>query len=558
MSLPKLKFMILSSDIGEESTLNGNGMNTGGYVVLHALGRALDSLGMDVKMFVINCNDYSTPDKDISKIQNKIFNKFVINPFGYNGVSPSNENKGMKRWHTDIFDDNTSTSGTWTFIEKNFTDIVSRTRNKCRSPCWADDDTIVIYSETVRDNPLFAKNVVRWILADIGKFSANFDSSGNFTDCGLSASDTISKWGKDDLLFHYNDMGNDNVDILTVSWIDPVFSWRNKNKRVGSCHMYRKIGKDIWDDIDNIPDSEKHGIFMDRIKNMSFHPQDSVHFEGDGPGSYIVKNQFGIKCLKNDEIADLFNDKKYFYSYDKFSQLSVYAGMCGCIPVVKKIPGLSKKDWLNNFGPTGFYKMNSDNFPGIAYGDDDIEYAERTISEFRDFCQKCNQFEQDSVRDFVNKVSSHFFPEKYKSGDSITASNIASNMFPNQKWETNDLNVANSYAFYNDNSYIINYNTMELFINVGSNDEIRVKKVGDLNDKTFRGNGFVYTPVLSEEQKQKNINISSKQMNSSEDNLVKKTYNGLEFYVNSRNRKAYLLKEVGTWTPERGFDFNSR
>jgi len=253
--------------------------------------------------------------------------------------------------------------------------------------------------------------------------------------------------------------------------------------------------------------------------------------------------------------------------------------MCRCIPVVKKIPGLSKKDWLINFGSAavaaGFSKMNYDNFPGIAYGVDDIEYAEKTISEFGDFYKKCNQFEQDSVKNFVNKVDNHFFHNKIHS-QAITASKL----FPKQKWNTFSINVVYSYVHYNDKSYIINYNTNEIFINVGSNHEIRIEKVGDINNKTFLGNGFLYTPVLSAEEHisptssntllntpvnaptKKSININTithkniSKQDSLEDNLVKKTYNGVEFYVNSRNGKVYLLKEVGTWTSESGIDFS--
>ena len=61
MSLPKLKFIIVSGDIGAKSTLEGKGMNVGGYVVLHTLAKILDSLGMDVKMY-ISSSDNDTED----------------------------------------------------------------------------------------------------------------------------------------------------------------------------------------------------------------------------------------------------------------------------------------------------------------------------------------------------------------------------------------------------------------------------------------------------------------------------------------------------------------
>ena len=186
MSLPKLKFIIVSGDIGAKSTLEGRGMNVGGYVVLHTLAKILDSLGMDVKMY-ISSSDNEITDKDVSEIQNNIFNKFVLNPFSCSTNSELDYDEYSNRWYTNILDGKTLTKATWRLCNNPFFKIIDKFKNKEN---LFDDDMIVIYSESAPTNVLSAKNVVHWILADIGKFA----------DKNLS--DTIYRWDKKDLIYH--------------------------------------------------------------------------------------------------------------------------------------------------------------------------------------------------------------------------------------------------------------------------------------------------------------------------------------------------------------------
>ena len=52
-----------------------------------------------------------------------------------------------------------------------------------------DENTVVIYGETIQGNPLKAKNVVRWILAEIGI---------------IADINTCKTWGKNDLVYYFN------------------------------------------------------------------------------------------------------------------------------------------------------------------------------------------------------------------------------------------------------------------------------------------------------------------------------------------------------------------
>ena len=257
MSLPKLKFIIVSGDIGAKSTLEGKGMNVGGYVVLHTLAKILDSLGMDVKMY-ISSSDNEITDKDVSEIQNNIFNKFVLNPFSCSTNSELDFDEYSNRWFTQILDGKTLTKGTWTLFDNQFLKIINKFRNKEN---LFDDDTIVIYSESSPINALSAKNVVHWILADIGNYS------------GKNLSDTIYRWDKKDLIYHYSSMNNKRVNLLTTSWIDPIFTnndnfIENKN-RTGSCHMYRKFIRDNLDEIKKTNEQFIERKLIEIIKSTS-------------------------------------------------------------------------------------------------------------------------------------------------------------------------------------------------------------------------------------------------------------------------------------------------
>ena len=261
MSLPKLKFVILSGDIGKESTQEGNGMNTGGYVVLHELARILESLGMEVKMFITGEEKCT----DVKNIKNNIFNKFIINPYGTDG--------GNLLWYDNLIDGKNYESGRWCIMNSGLTSLISKYRFNKKCPSIIDDDTIVIYSETVPGNVLNAKNVVRWILADINTFSLN--------------KNIIPTWSKDDLIFHNSNMNNNDTNILSISWVNPIFKKnRSKNKKSGSCHMFRKLGIMFENNDNNISQNDIVNKF-NNITNM--HPKNSTHFEGDGAGSSIIR-----------------------------------------------------------------------------------------------------------------------------------------------------------------------------------------------------------------------------------------------------------------------------
>jgi hypothetical protein len=162
-----------------------------------------------------------------------------------------------------------------------------------------NDNTVVIYPEIVSGNPLNAKNVVRWILLDLG------------TEMPL---DHYKKWGLNDLVYYWESKENsNNLKQLNCQFLNPIFKNTNSSERIKTCYLVKK-GRLIHKNINYI------------------HPQDSTCIDG----------------LSLKEINDIFNECKYFYSYDANTAHVIHAAVCGCIPIVYPIDGVSEEEYFKS------------------------------------------------------------------------------------------------------------------------------------------------------------------------------------------------------------------
>ena len=189
-----------------------------------------------------------------------------------------------------------------------------------------DNNTIVIYPEIISGNPLNAKYVVRWILAELG----------------INTNSNIYKsWNTNDLVYHWEPISKLNYKILNCPFIHPIFSKINFEKRENTCYLIRK------------------GISVHKTINY-FHPQNSICVDD--------------KSLE--EINKIFNSCKYFYCYDPFTFYISYAIICGCIPILYPIENKTKEDYINNI-------ILKNIKYAIAYGntENEIKYAESILEE---------------------------------------------------------------------------------------------------------------------------------------------------------------------------------
>jgi hypothetical protein len=231
-----------------------------------------------------------------------------------------------------------------------------------------DDNTVVIYCEGTKGNPLNAKNVVRWMLSKLGQNVSH---------------NNLKTWGKDELVYYFNseEKLTNNPDkigniykLLNVIYINPMINNFNLNSRKGTCFTIRK-SKNI------------HGKTKKKV-----HPPNS--FE-------VTRIHTQIDCIK------IFNKHRYFISYDPLTFLSVIAALCGCISIVVKIDGLSKQDWLNTTAAAEYLKESGENtLYGIAYGGDDLQNAINTLHLAKDQWSRIVKNSKDKhIVSFINDIN---------------------------------------------------------------------------------------------------------------------------------------------------------
>jgi hypothetical protein len=230
-----------------------------------------------------------------------------------------------------------------------------------------DENTIVIYCEGTQGNPLNAKKVVRWMLSELGQNVPR---------------EWLNTWGKNELVYYFNselkfeqnpEKKGNIYKLLSVLYINPYIKQTNFNERNGVCYTIRKA----------------HEIHKNGFEKV--HP----------PNSFEITRQH-----KQMDYVQIFNQYKWFISYDSLTFISIIAALCGCISVVKKVDGLSKRDWINTTAAAEYCKFKGiNNLYGIAYGKEDMQFAQDTIhlakeqwDEIVNFCK------ENTVKSFINDI----------------------------------------------------------------------------------------------------------------------------------------------------------
>lgn len=237
-----------------------------------------------------------------------------------------------------------------------------------------NENSIVIYPEGDNGNPLNAKYVVRWILAELGK---------------VANKNIFESWGKNDLVYYYlsekkikdSPEKYDSIyKFLTTIYLKPNTFVNYNRQRNGYCHIFKKCH------------IHKNGI-------QHFHPQ----------------NSFELRHFSNyEELVNIFNNYEYFICYDPACFLVFLAGLCGCIPILHKVDGISKEQWFTGKGDTNscFYEYYLNhpytNYPGVAYGIEDLEYARSTIHLLPELLNKQIEYTNNKSVDRLINDLKHF------------------------------------------------------------------------------------------------------------------------------------------------------
>jgi hypothetical protein len=212
------------------------------------------------------------------------------------------------------------------------------------------DGAIVVYPEVVSGNPLGGGRVVRWLLNKPGFFFPSI------------------RFGQDDAFFFFMAAFNDpainpNPDnLLRVMYRHPAYRRINVGPREGACYIVRKGA----------------GRPLDR------HPPGAV----------------AIDAMSHEEKAATFNRCSTLYSYDPYTFYTSYAAICGCVPIVVPMKGVSKSEWVGE--PVLAL--------GHAYGDEEaeVEWAIATRGAMLEALDRRFDEDNELVHRFVKVCLEHF------------------------------------------------------------------------------------------------------------------------------------------------------
>jgi len=214
---------------------------------------------------------------------------------------------------------------------------------------------IVLYPEIESGNPLGCDNVVRYLL---NKY--HLPSEG---------SNVMATWGEKDYWLYshehfYDGLRDRNFLHIIESKLD-IYKDYNIPRTIDSCFTYRKRSGEI--------------------QNLNIiHPSNSVEI------GYNMSDQ---------DLINIFNSSKRFYSYDYETYLNQLAALCGCESIIVPYKNIKKEDLINKLPALKY---------GVAYGLDDLEYANSTRSFLRDHLQRLDDQQYIDTKIAFEKIFKHF------------------------------------------------------------------------------------------------------------------------------------------------------
>lgn len=224
--------------------------------------------------------------------------------------------------------------------------------------------TVSIYPQIIKGNPHNTLNVARWILyhteSQIEETYGDKDVYFNFGNFKTFRNVPNKKL----TVFNYN------FDKLYIT---------NQGERKGFCHLSHK----------NTP-SDGDKIF-DSFKSFDL-------------GGWKTSGAY-------DYLRDHFNKYEYFLTYDQKSFFTVAATLCGCKAIILKSDIIKEErenaftlsdDYGKELTPTEYRLNNPIQMYGVAYGLDDINWANKTIGFTKDYIQELEKIDQKSVDDFIS------------------------------------------------------------------------------------------------------------------------------------------------------------
>jgi hypothetical protein len=229
---------------------------------------------------------------------------------------------------------------------------------------YLQNNTVSIYPQICRGNPFNTFNNVRWILYDTEK-------------------DIEDGYGEHDIYFNYGSFKTfKNVEDkkLTVFnyYFDKLYK-TNDSKRKGFCHLFHKHTPPNGNEIIN-------------------------HLKSFDLSDWKIRG-----C--HDYLREVFNQYEYFITYDQKSFFTLAAGLCGCKSIIlnsgpsyefSENAWTNSSDYHNIMTPTEYRLQNPIQMFGVAYGWDDIQWANNTIDMVRPHLEEMEKIDNKTVDNFIS------------------------------------------------------------------------------------------------------------------------------------------------------------
>lgn len=211
------------------------------------------------------------------------------------------------------------------------------------------DDYIFIYPEIIQGNPLNASFFIRWLLyLPRHNHYSNENSKNHFNICYSES----CKRNLNQLIVEES--------LLCATWLHPDYRESFDTNRHGIAYQIRKH-------------DSKAAIDM---------PNDAIKIDG----------------LSHREIAKIFKQVEYFYSYDLYSFYSIYASLCGCKSIVVPQEGLNEENW----------RPEPKDRLGLAYGPEKIEWAISTRQDLKKYISEKQSEEIQQVKSLITLCDTRF------------------------------------------------------------------------------------------------------------------------------------------------------
>lgn len=222
------------------------------------------------------------------------------------------------------------------------------------------DKTVSIYPSDYPGNPFGTIHNVRWLLDMINPSVEN-------------------TWGADDFYFK-------------CAWEHYNYPWENTKKQASILSVMDYRFEDFYDE-----KVERKGFCYLPWK---YTPENAKEIVSEFNPFVIERFQSNDKSFgAHDYLRKIFNSHEYMLTFDNKFFLTVAAALCGCKVIILKSP--LSWDYHKNVSPIDYRLNNSLAMFGIAYGIEDISWANQTIGLVRNYQIEHQKFSEKTVDRFV-------------------------------------------------------------------------------------------------------------------------------------------------------------